>query len=204
MNIVLYIFFWTNLLTMMDTRIVDEDLKMGFPEHKQSHIHTNKDHDMIRKYTAYNLWANQQLAEWLKNTDESLFDKEVESSFPSLRQTVAHIWNAEAGWLNYIRDLPWGEAPSKTFEGSINEMLDSWLNTSADFDGHVRKMSEKDLYSEKPDTKGNGKTAYIDMIHHCMNHSTYHRGQLITMGRQLGLQNPPRTDFIYYIRTISQ
>jgi uncharacterized damage-inducible protein DinB len=183
--------------------MANDYIRMCLHKEEQNHIQIHKNNDMIRKYTAYNLWANQQLVEWMKNADDSLFDKEIESSFPSLRQTVEHIWNAEAGWLNNIRNLAWGEAPSKSFKGSVNEMLDSWLNVSADFDSHVRKMSEEELYAEKPDSRGDGKTAYIDMIHHCMNHSTYHRGQLITMGRQLGLQNPPRTDFIYYIRTIS-
>ncbi|MFN2424735.1 MAG: DinB family protein [Cryomorphaceae bacterium] len=33
-----------------------------------------------------------------------------------------------------------------------------------------------------------------------MNHSTYHRGQLVTMGRQAGLSTPPQTDYIFYVR----
>ena len=39
------------------------------------------------------------------------------------------------------------------------------------------------------------------MIHHCMNHSTYHRGQLITLARQLGMRaGVPSTDLLYYSR----
>jgi uncharacterized damage-inducible protein DinB len=37
------------------------------------------------------------------------------------------------------------------------------------------------------------------IIHHVMNHSTYHRGQLVTMGRELGFMDPPKTDFMQYI-----
>jgi len=33
-----------------------------------------------------------------------------------------------------------------------------------------------------------------------MNHGTFHRGQLVTMGRSLGLTDPPKTDFIHYLR----
>jgi uncharacterized damage-inducible protein DinB len=32
---------------------------------------------------------------------------------------------------------------------------------------------------------------------HVVNHSSYHRGQIVTMGRQLNLQ-PPSLDLIYY------
>lgn len=177
-----------------------------FPNHNKSkNIHFNFDvlnteTMIIKKYTDYNLWSNQQLVTWLENIPESLFDKEIESSFPSIKQTVEHIWNAEVGWLNHIKDLPWGEAPSKNFLGSPKEILNQWLNASQAFNIHVQTMTEQQLSGTKTNTSGTGSTSYIEMIHHCMNHSTYHRGQLITLGRQLGLKNPPRTDFIYYLR----
>ncbi len=38
-----------------------------------------------------------------------------------------------------------------------------------------------------------------DLIRHVVNHSTYHRGQLVTMLRQLG-HTPPSTDFTRYLR----
>jgi uncharacterized damage-inducible protein DinB len=33
---------------------------------------------------------------------------------------------------------------------------------------------------------------------HCMNHSTYHRGQIVTMGRNLGFTDAPMTDYNFY------
>jgi len=42
------------------------------------------------------------------------------------------------------------------------------------------------------------------MIMHCMNHSTYHRGQIITLLRELGATEIPGTDMIAYIREIKK
>jgi uncharacterized damage-inducible protein DinB len=42
------------------------------------------------------------------------------------------------------------------------------------------------------------------MIHHCMNHSTYHRGQIVTIARNLELTDPPSTDFMRYVRLKSE
>ncbi len=39
------------------------------------------------------------------------------------------------------------------------------------------------------------KIAVNNMLHHIFNHATYHRGQLITMLRQLGADKIPGTDF---------
>lgn len=41
------------------------------------------------------------------------------------------------------------------------------------------------------------------MIQHCVNHSSYHRGQLITMMRQVGATSIPNTDMIAFYRTMS-
>jgi uncharacterized damage-inducible protein DinB len=38
-----------------------------------------------------------------------------------------------------------------------------------------------------------------DILQHIVNHSTYHRGQLTTMIRQVGV-TPPRTDFLVFAR----
>jgi uncharacterized damage-inducible protein DinB len=154
--------------------------------------------ELLIKYTAYNVWANEQIANWLMDIPESMFSQEVESSFNSLSKTIAHLWNAEAGWLKHIKDEIW-ESPAKDFTGTGKEMLENWLQTSRNFHEYLKIMPLEKFTSSKPNSRGDGSTLYADMIHHCMNHSTYHRGQLITMGRQLGLETPPRTDFIYYV-----
>jgi uncharacterized damage-inducible protein DinB len=40
---------------------------------------------------------------------------------------------------------------------------------------------------------------YADMFRHLANHSTYHRGQVAAMLRQLG-EKPPATDLIRFYR----
>jgi len=155
---------------------------------------------MIQRYTNYNHWANQQFAAWLGTASEEELELEIESSFSSLKETVFHIWNAEYLWLQIVKDEPYDNSPVKNFEGTKEELLDGWIQASENFKNHVQSMSLENLKAERANSRGEGFTGIADMIHHCMNHSTYHRGQLITMGRQAGLVDPPRTDFIYYVR----
>jgi uncharacterized damage-inducible protein DinB len=154
---------------------------------------------MMRRYTAYNHWADQQLADWLRTASEGDLDREIESSFSSLKETVLHIWSAEYLWLQIVKDESAENNPAKRFNGSKDDLLKGWLQASENFSNHVKSMSLADLQVKRPKSRGEGYTIIADMIHHCMNHSTYHRGQLITMGRQAGLDSPPRTDFIYYV-----
>ena len=52
-------------------------------------------------------------------------------------------------------------------------------------------------------SKGIQFSSYSETILHCINHSTYHRGQIITMLRQLGQNNLLSTDYITYCRGIN-
>lgn len=45
------------------------------------------------------------------------------------------------------------------------------------------------------------ESAIWEMLRHVVNHGTYHRGQLATMLRQLGVA-PPSTDLILFYRTV--
>lgn len=153
---------------------------------------------MLKRYVAYNQWANTQMADWLSAATDEMMTKEIVSSFPSLQQTVLHIWNAESLWLRVLQEKPTTELPGKGFSGSPKELLDGWLSASAAFLAQLEGMTDEELRGSRP--SGERPLAVADIIQHCMNHSTYHRGQLITIGRQAGLVDPPRTDFIYYVR----
>jgi uncharacterized damage-inducible protein DinB len=154
---------------------------------------------IIQDYAAYNLWANKAYVAWLSPADSSQFHKEVESSFNTLAKTVAHLWNAEHGWLNTLQEQPWGDPPSKTFEGNHREMLAAWLVTSERLAQHVQQLSDEQIAKVFTRNDGSYLGTAEEIMLHVFNHATYHRGQLITMGRQVGLQNPPRADYIYYI-----
>jgi uncharacterized damage-inducible protein DinB len=154
---------------------------------------------MMRRYAAYNHWADQELANWLRNASEEDLNREIESSFSSLQETVIHIWNAEYLWLQTVKGESSDNSPAKNFEGTKEELLEGWMEASENFSEYVNTMSLEQLQEKRPRSNGQGSLEIADMIQHCMNHSTYHRGQLITMGRQAGLQDPPRTDFIYFV-----
>lgn len=158
---------------------------------------------LLQRYADYNHWANEQFAEWFRSASEDEMNREIESSYSSLKETIFHIWNAEYLWLQTLKDEDADNSPARNFKGTKDELLEGWLLASENFSNQVKTMSLADLKSERPNSGGDSYTV-ADMIQHCMNHSTYHRGQLITMGRQAGLKDPPRTDFIYYVSLMSK
>lgn len=158
---------------------------------------------MLEDYAAFNVWANTEIVNWLKTKPLDLMEQELASSFPNLKMTLLHIWGAEKIWLERLQ----GESPTvilfQTFTGSTEEVFEGLLQMSAAFQRHVQTESIEDLERISDFRLINGtedRQARAGMIHHCMNHSTYHRGQIVTMARSLGLTDPPSTDYMRYLR----
>jgi uncharacterized damage-inducible protein DinB len=158
---------------------------------------------MLRDYAAFNTWANRQMVEWLQSCPQETLLRETASSFSTLKDTLLHIWSAEDIWLQRLQSVSPARFLFQEFTGSTEEVLNGLLNTSTAFETYVRNLPDPDFHEICAFKLLNGTAdgrPRSQMIQHCMNHSTYHRGQLVTMGRGFGLDNPPATDFIRYIR----
>ncbi len=155
------------------------------------------------KYCKYNLWANQRLTAVFKNLPEEKTSQFLENSFPSVRKTILHIWDAEVIWLKRLQGQTVDSFPSKTFSGTTLDAINGLLQTSDEFLHFIERQDESFFtkpFTVQTITSGTYTQTAGEMTHHCMNHSTYHRGQLLMMARQLGLRDLPSTDMIFYLR----
>ena len=159
--------------------------------------------DQLKDYCRYNHWANARLTDWLYAKPAELFENTVPSSFPSLRLTLLHIWDAELIWLDRLRGEFAPTFASEHFTGSLDGLRQGLLANSAAFSAFVEGRPDA-FFQEKihyKNTKGDPfTTPNTEVILHCIQHSTYHRGQLVTIARNLGLTDPPSTDYISYVR----
>ncbi len=159
--------------------------------------------ELLLKYAQYNAWANNLLVGAILNLENGQIDEEIISSFPSIRKTVCHMWSAENIWwqrLTLAEHPEWVEAG---FEGTFAEACTNWLTCSTILVAFVEKQYDDralahvfQFYDRK---KVSHKQPVYLVLHHVFNHSTSHRGQLITMLRQLGVNKIPQTDFIAYV-----
>ena len=160
--------------------------------------------NLLLDYVRYNLWVNTRLVELFRNTDDTIVSHEVTSSFPSIRHTLIHLWDVESLWLSRLRGISPTTFPSENFQGSNEEVYEKLLAISKEFVAFVESKPEdffdKTLEFNILSAKGTFNQKAADMIHHCMNHQTFHRGQIITMARQLGMTQFPRTDYIIFKR----
>jgi uncharacterized damage-inducible protein DinB len=191
MKVLLILLCWLPLMfRSMGNSLPTNSCSMESPNSRIHHI---------KQHAAYNTWANQQLANWLSQATEEQWHRSIESSFQTLDLTVRHLWNAEHGWLTTLKKQPWQVAIEENQPLASNDLLQGFLKTSREFQQFVDKLTEAQLEETRNLGRDAKAVTLIDIIHHVFNHATYHRGQLITMGRQAGLSDPPRTDYIYFV-----
>ena len=158
--------------------------------------------DLLVKYACYNLWANERIANVLKGLDPSSLDKEIPSSFNSIRKTVFHIWDAEYIWLQRLQGHSLTDWPSKQYDAETP--IVKFLETSQAFKEFVEQLAESDFYGDCVYNNLKGaeyRNPRNEVVQHIFNHSTFHRGQIVTMLRNAGVMELPATDFIYYRRS---
>lgn len=157
---------------------------------------------ILQQYTAYNVWANHQMTDWIDGFTGSDFDRTVVSSFNSIRSTIMHICDGQYVWYHRVLNLPLTDIPSKVFSGDKSAVLNLLNRSSEKFSALTADFTEAQFEEiiTYPNFNGPESMPVSYMIHTCMNHSTYHRGQLVTIGRQLGYDYPPKTDFIQFAR----
>jgi len=127
----------------------------------------------------------------------------VISSFNSIGETVLHITSAETIWLDRLNKV---ESPvwlQSTFKGTRNEVVALWKKASAEIKKAVEDFNESAMMEKLVFKRLNGdryEMPHYQVFAHIFNHSTYHRGQLVTMLRQVGFTDVGSTDMLGFFR----
>ncbi|GGH15347.1 DinB family protein [Pedobacter zeae] len=151
---------------------------------------------LMKNYANYNFWANLTLVNWLKPHPEALLEQEVLSSFKSVKLTLAHILQAQEYWYSILTKT---EFKFREY-GSLNDIFDSLLKQSENLATYITAIGEN-KFNEKTEIQSPWFTSdfeNFEYVLHVFNHSTYHRGQIITICHNLGITGAPMTDYNFY------
>lgn len=159
--------------------------------------------ELFIQYAAFNVWANNLLFATIETLSEEQQNAAIKSSFPSLYKTVLHMLDAESIWWQRFRLQEKIVRPSDEFTGSFSELSKVLLQQNQLWLKWLQGVNEHGLQHEfiyYNSKKERFKQPVYQMLLHLFNHSTYHRGQLVTMLRQSGVEKIPPTDFIVWSR----
>ena len=158
---------------------------------------------LLQQYAAYNTWANKKILETAKLLSEEQINKDIVSSFPSVYKTVLHLMEVENVWWERLK-LAEHTTLSGWFTGNFDELSKKLLELSQQWHDWIQNANEVNIthvFAYQNSKKEHFKQPVYEMLLHLFNHQTFHRGQLVTMFRQLGLDKIPPTDFIVFSRS---
>lgn len=139
------------------------------------------DKEFLAQLCDYELWANEEwMAVMPKFKDRERADR-----------VMRHIVGCYSGWIGLVDD--WEDKPDENLDVAVDmkELLRRWQG--------VVQSRDLDEVIEFTGGKGNKRRLSVrELVHHVINHGTYHRGHLRGLAEAEGLKEFPDTDSIYF------
>ena len=154
----------------------------------------------VRGLLGYTIWADRTVLDALKRVGAEDLTRETGTSFGSLLGTMAHILGSEQLWLSRFLGVPLSQLPGVEDFQTLDALLASYEDFWPQLELFLASLLADQLDQEFVWTNSRGEThsaPFRQVLLHFVNHATYHRGQVVSLLRQLG-HEPPHTDLVYY------
>lgn len=156
--------------------------------------------EAIGELFAYNQWANHKVLDASRVVSADDFVRDLGSSHRSLRGTFVHALWAEWIWLQRWN----GRSPKDVFLEEefpdLPAIASRWVDVEEAQEQLIVGLTEERLQARIAYENMQGirwEYSLAHMMQHVANHASYHRGQAVTLLRQLG-HRAPTTDFLVF------
>lgn len=159
-----------------------------------------------RRMYDYHTWANRRVFARLRELPASVYHEPIPSVFPSIHQTMLHMYGVDQIWLGVLR-----QESSDIIHGRVRRLREELAAADlATMEERFRALQgEYEAFLDgQPDLEqvvpaehpryGRQEFRMADIVHHVVNHGTYHRGNVTAMLRQLGHPGIS-TDYVFFL-----
>ncbi|WHY80064.1 DinB family protein [Neobacillus sp. WH10] len=159
----------------------------------------------------YHLWANKLVLKHLKELPGEVRFQEVQSVFPTIYDTIFHMYQVDYVWLRVLKGDSFDSIiqsvtrlQDEKLERSLEKLEQNYLQLSAEYrdfiDGHENLNAITTIHHP---SYGTLKASYFELLQHVVNHGTYHRGNITAILRQQGYKGT-QTDYVFYLYQIQK
>lgn len=153
-----------------------------------------------RDLLLYMLWADRLVLAAVRGVRDEDLTRDAGVSFQSILGTLAHILGSQRMWLSRFLGTPLDRVPSVQDFPDLMAWILGWEETAAQIEAFLAGLTDEQLATPVTWTNTRGESHTHPLWHplsHMVNHATYHRGQVISLLRQMGYE-VPATDLIVY------
>lgn len=157
----------------------------------------------VRTLLDYHYWGRDRVLDAVSALTPEQYTQPLGNSFPSIRDTLAHVF-----WADTIWGARWqGRQPDMVFEPTtwpdVAALRSAWSAHEQEMRALVERLGEVGIQQPIAYRSLNGTPSaepFWQLVQHVVNHGTYHRGQVTTLLRQLGVRPPKSMDLITFYR----
>jgi uncharacterized damage-inducible protein DinB len=151
----------------------------------------------------YHYWARDRLLDAADALTPEQLTRDLENSFPSIRDTLVHLYGADWIWCSRWE----GESPQAMPEpngyADVPSIRRAWREQEERVRAVLRRLGDQGIARPMEYQTVNGRRqaqVFWQQLQHLVNHGAYHRGQVTTMMRQVGATPPKAMDLIAFYR----
>ncbi|NUQ27181.1 MAG: DUF664 domain-containing protein [Acidobacteriaceae bacterium] len=151
----------------------------------------------------YNYWARDRVLDAVGAITPEQFIRPMGNSFGSVRDTIAHICSAERIWITRLKGEKLQAIQKPERFPDVDAARKEWAALEVEIREQLASLGPNAVERtiEYQDLRGNDQADPLwQMLQHMVNHGTYHRGQITTMLRQMGVAPPKSMDLISFYR----
>jgi uncharacterized damage-inducible protein DinB len=148
---------------------------------------------------AFNRWANAKMLDACRQLTPEQYAAEPAPGWAPVRATVYHIAVVTEGWLRGLADDPDPSLPAEAEVATVDAAAALLDRAYRRFDGLLPTLTPEVLATPRT-LRRRGRTAVLPpwvVLRHVVNHTTYHRGQVASKLKRLGVVQP-ETDLVYW------
>ena len=151
----------------------------------------------------YHYWARDRVLDSVAPLTHEQLIADRGNSFSSILTTLSHLVGADWVWCNrWEGDSPAALPPAGDL-ATLDAVRTAWRNEEQRIRALIARLGEDGIQRPMEYTRFDGKREawpFWQMFQHLVNHGSYHRGQITTMLRQLGIAPPKPMDLIAFYR----
>jgi uncharacterized damage-inducible protein DinB len=155
---------------------------------------------VVRELLIYMLWADRQMLKAVRDVRPEDLTRDAGRSFGSMLGTMAHMAGSQRMWLTRFSGRQLDRIPGAADYPDLLSWIHGWEETASETEAFLAALADEQLAAPLTWTSTTGETHTLPLwqpVLHLVNHVSYHRGQVVSLLRQMGYQTPS-TDLVYY------
>jgi len=147
----------------------------------------------------YTAWATSRILAALNPLTPEECSRDLHSSHGGINGTLAHLYGADVIWTARLCSRPAITFPDLPELPALGVLEVQWAALQTERCAFVSGMNAEQTVAYA-NLRGESQSSTVgETVRHVVNHGAYHRGQLVTMLRQLGYA-ALNTDLIAFYR----